>query len=388
MTEDHSTPIRKREELVGYLRVAMQLEHATIPPYLTALYSINPEPGNQNGASYDIIRAVAVEEMLHLTLAANLLNAIGGAPNLNAPGFVPSYPAYLPDGERDFEVGLQRFSKKTIERFLQIERPRPVELKKKLVPLREICYVRHEHLNHGRERGRGMLPHFITAVKKEDNLKLHFWNIGQFYKAILNGFEDLAEDLGEKELFKGPLKSQVGPEHYYSGGGKIIKVTSLETARAAIDLISGQGEGLDGRIYDADSELSHYYRFDQIHKGRYYREKIDKAGIPTGHAFKVDWKQVFPIIPNAKVAHYAQEPEILKQALIFNWRYKDFLDKLNTALNGDPFLLKPAIVSMHALKQDMIRLMRNPLSSGKGNAAPTFEMDKVEAPDNQDSNHG
>ena len=30
------------EDLHSYLHIAMQLEHATIPPYLTALYSIVP----------------------------------------------------------------------------------------------------------------------------------------------------------------------------------------------------------------------------------------------------------------------------------------------------------------------------------------------------------
>ncbi len=57
--------------------MAIKLEHATIPPYLTALYSIKPDPRKSNHDSYNIIRAVAVEEMLHLTLAANLLNAVG-----------------------------------------------------------------------------------------------------------------------------------------------------------------------------------------------------------------------------------------------------------------------------------------------------------------------
>ena len=79
----------------------MQLEHATIPPYLTALYSIHP---GTNADAAHVIRVVAVEEMLHLTLAANVLNAVGGTPDLTAPDFVPTYPAHLPDGEDDFEV--------------------------------------------------------------------------------------------------------------------------------------------------------------------------------------------------------------------------------------------------------------------------------------------
>ena len=89
------------ERCTDYLHAAMQLEHATIPPYLTALYSIQP---GTNSDAYHVLRVVAVEEMLHLTLAANVLNAVGGTPDLTRPGFVPDYPAYLPDGETDFQV--------------------------------------------------------------------------------------------------------------------------------------------------------------------------------------------------------------------------------------------------------------------------------------------
>ncbi len=113
--------ITTREQLHHYLYAAMQLEHATIPPYLTALYSIRP---GTNADAYHVLRVTAVEEMLHLTLAANLLNAVGGTPDLTKPGFVPEYPAYLPDGESDFQVSRRRFSKEALETFLSIERPR------------------------------------------------------------------------------------------------------------------------------------------------------------------------------------------------------------------------------------------------------------------------
>ena len=99
------------EDLQAYLQVALQLEHATIPPYLTALYSMHP---STNADAYRVIRVVAVEEMLHLTLAANLLNAVGGTPDLNVDGFVPIYPCHLPDGEEDFEVGTRAFSRDAV----------------------------------------------------------------------------------------------------------------------------------------------------------------------------------------------------------------------------------------------------------------------------------
>ena len=104
-----------------YLYAAMQLEHATIPPYLTALYSIHP---GTNADAYHVLRVIAVEEMLHLTLAANLLNAVGGTPDLTAPGLRAEYPAYLP-GRRDRLRGepAALLRERRCETFLKIERP-------------------------------------------------------------------------------------------------------------------------------------------------------------------------------------------------------------------------------------------------------------------------
>ncbi|MEU1303005.1 ferritin-like domain-containing protein [Streptomyces shenzhenensis] len=39
---------------------------------------------------------VFVEEMIHLALAANLLNAVGGSPVLDAPHMLPPHPRALP----------------------------------------------------------------------------------------------------------------------------------------------------------------------------------------------------------------------------------------------------------------------------------------------------
>jgi hypothetical protein len=74
-TDDDYKLITEVGHLHYYLRQALKLEHATIPPYITALYSLKP---GKNLEAFHIIRAVAVEEMLHLTLVANVLNAVGG----------------------------------------------------------------------------------------------------------------------------------------------------------------------------------------------------------------------------------------------------------------------------------------------------------------------
>jgi len=85
--------ITSRESLREHLQLAIELEHSTIPPYLCALYSI--EPG-RNLEAVEVIGSVLVEEMLHLTLASNLLNSVGGRPRLDIPQTLPGYPRPLP----------------------------------------------------------------------------------------------------------------------------------------------------------------------------------------------------------------------------------------------------------------------------------------------------
>src|ERR1700759_4203727 len=75
------------------LQAAIEIEHAVIPPYLYALYSLVP---GRNEAAAVILRSVVDEEMLHLALAANLLSAVGGRPVLDSPRLLPRYPGPLP----------------------------------------------------------------------------------------------------------------------------------------------------------------------------------------------------------------------------------------------------------------------------------------------------
>lgn len=67
------------------LQVALEVEHSTIPLYLTTMYSIV----DQASFAATTMRSVVMEEMLHMVNAANVLNAIGGAPFLDHPKFIP-----------------------------------------------------------------------------------------------------------------------------------------------------------------------------------------------------------------------------------------------------------------------------------------------------------
>jgi hypothetical protein len=345
------------EDLHRYLYVAMQLEHATIPPYLTALYTIQP---GTNTDAFHIIRVVAVEEMLHLTLVANILNAVGGSPDLTKPDFVPRYPAYLPDGEHDFQVDLQPFSKAAIETFTKIERSAEA-------PSEE----------HRCKRRPGHKRHVIAGA--HDDPELSFYSIGEFYAEIASGLEEIHDQLGADRLFTGDPGRQVTAEYYYSGGGEIVPVYNLDDARAAIRLISEQGEGLGGGIYDEESELAHYYRFKQLAHEAYYHPG-DNPDEPTGPPLQVDWHAVYPAKTNPRLSDYEEGSPLRRAALEFNRHYADFLGLLTRAYTGSPELLIDAVVDMFRLKEQMCALFRQPLPGfERTTAAPTFEIDTVMA---------
>lgn len=363
----HNDLIKTVEDLHYYLVQAMKIEHATLPPYITALYSLKP---GSNIEAFQILRTVAVEEMLHLTLAANVFNAVGGniESTLTGSDFIPQYPTVLPTGETDFEVGLSKFSRETVETFLKIERAKIEDEGQPLVVPRSPD-KNHLLSVHNCE------PHYT------------FYSIGLFYAEIIRGLHALYREMGDA-LFCGDRSKQITPEYYYDGGGEIIPVTDLPSAIRALREIQEQGEG-SGKtaIYDGDRELSHYYRFQQLvagegNYGQYYvvdsdnPENSDVPNCPTGQKFEVDWSAVYPIKENAKLSDYSKDSEVYTAAREFQSTYSDFLAKIERAFNGHPKELIPAVGGMFRLKYQAERLIKNPIEGMDGvNAAPIFRLD-------------
>ncbi|MFK4122793.1 ferritin-like protein [Streptomyces longwoodensis] len=367
--------IQTIEQLHEYLSKGLQLEHATLPPYLTALYSLHP---GKNSDAWHVIRVVAVEEMLHLTLVANVLNAVGGTPDLTKRGFVPDYPTYLPCGPDYFKVHLRPFSRAALDTFLKIEKPAPAATEQdRFVPMdwaalgvtSDGAPPPQEKLAELEESATvlGLVPGEPTE---------RFLSIGEFYEEIIRGInhlEDQARKAG-KTIFTGDPARQVTPEYFYSGGGDVIKVTGRDTAIAALTLVAEQGEGLYGGIYDSQDELAHYYRFEQLEKGRYY-QKGDDPGEPSGPTLSVDWDAVYPVKPDLKVEELTQDPEVEAAAREFNQFYATFLTGINLAYNGQPDLLLKAVWEMFRMRDRMNLLIRNPLTGHPGaHAGPTFEI--------------
>ncbi|MDJ0717459.1 MAG: ferritin-like protein [Prochloraceae cyanobacterium] len=361
MKSDRLKLITTIEDLRYYLIQGMKIEHATIPPYLTALYSLKP---GSNLEAFHMIRPIVVEEMLHLTLAANVFNAVGG--NIEGvftnPEFVPRYPTKLPTGEEEFLVNVGKFSKQAVKTFLNIERSKEVTQDEPLVGSR----VKEE---------------FLLSIFGYDPTK-SFSSIRLFYAEVIRGLYALHKEMGDA-LFCGDPQKQISREYYYNGAGDIIKVTDFDSAIRALTLIQEQGEGSRTEaIYDAEKKLCHYYRFEQLELGQYYvvdkNEPLnsDKPHCPTGKTFTVDWDAVYPVKENAKLNDYPKGSELYTAAQDFQKAYSKFLEEIEDSFNGNPEKLVLAVGGMFRLRDLANSLIRNPIPGMDGvNGAPIYRLD-------------
>ena len=309
------------------LQKAIELEHATIPPYLTAYYTLR---GTSAGGAEarQILRSIFVEEMLHMHLACNILNAIGGAPVINAPCFIPDYPGPLPmgiGGADGLVVGIKRYSKATVhDTFMEIEEPEnPIHIPVKTSALAAVA------------------PSFET--------------IGQFYAAI--GAEIKKQGNG---IFTGDPGRQVP-------GATIV--TDVESALQAIETIVIQGEGTPTSPFDSPTEFAHYYRFEELFMGM--RIVVD-ASSPSGYAFDPNQKIVVDDV--ADVTQMADNPRTVDMSS--NWRagrladecdaiYTKLLNALHIGFNGQPdWIERNSVAVMFELKNCIEELLQQQLAGG------------------------
>jgi len=342
--------------LKDLLQAAVELELSTIPPYLCALYSLRPGSNDEAAA---IIRSVVVEEMLHMVLAANVLTAIGGTPRLTGTDHVPRYPHELPDG---VVIDLLPFCPQAVEAFLKVENPQHDH--QAMDPEHPLIVGRRPEKH----------PAGATAVMSRPA------TIGAFYAEISEALEQAAKELGEPALFCGDPARQVTRQYYYASGGMPDVVTDLASAQAALDEIVDQGEGDPSSMFDADGNLAHYFRFQQLKYNRSYR-RSDNAGPPSGPPIGVDFDAVYPMIANPRGADYT-DPELRAASDTANRTWSDLLRQLEAGFNGRPEMLLTAVPTMFRLRDQSLVLLANPLpSDGRRHAGPTFEWDGVDGPD-------
>lgn len=333
----HGAGINDVGSLHQHLQIALEIELSTLPPYLCALYSI---PEGKNIEAAGLIRSVAMEEMLHLSLVANLLNAVGGTPVLSKPETVPQYPSTLPDSEGSFSVSLLAFSREAIATFMRIEQPA------------------QKH-----------------AAAQADG----YSTIGQFYKAISEGLEFLCRN-GTIRFDHHPNR-QISPSEFYNGHGSIIRVYSLETAQQAIKQICHQGEGIHHGIGEDDHpldtvgyELAHYYRFMEIAEGRRFRPGDTPKTGPSGALLPVDWSAARPMVPNPKSGWFSPGSPRRTEMERCNQAWFSLLQALEKGFLGHSQGFQQAVQLMLEFKYRATGLMNLPSGIANTVLGPSFEL--------------
>ncbi len=394
ITESSLMKLNYRPFLQEFLQLAILIEHSTIPPYLTALYSIKD---GTNLLASQVIRSVVVEEMLHMIMVCNVMNAVNIQPSVNRPQNYPSYPMKLPLNV-DFFVGLETFSSNSIATFIAIESPSTPLVKA------PVSHVGTEKMV-AFSRGLPEQQNFWDVANLKNFLEHNVNTIGEFYDVLFffivvfqaltfykaNGrLPQTFEELNEGGIFTGDPKKQIRPDQYYGSGGKLHVVHNLKGVMEVFQEIKGQGEGVDDTIFDVDpsqfeegAELAHYFRFKEIFHEHFYMNgnyepfKDDQGMMPVttppvGKEFPVDWHAAYPMRPNVKMADYESNPQLYAQGKAFNKTYKNLLDAIQAAVEGRAEELEKSIMYMYALKEQAVELMKQPLN-GQENAGPTFE---------------
>jgi hypothetical protein len=258
--------VAHREDLWWLLSEACQLEHMIMCQYLFAEWTLKDESdGLTDGQSEAIERwrtvlhGIAVEEMLHLALVANVMSSIGAAPYLGRANF-PQRSGYFPTS---IQLDLMPFGEGALKHFLFLERPEGME----------------------RQDAEGFIP---TAPRRDPLSESEamprgqeFLTVGHLYRGIEDGLTRLSGELGERRLFVGNPRAQATPELLQ--WPQVVAVTDLDSALRAIAEIIEQGEGARG-----DWQNAHYGRFlgiwDEYHALREADPGFDPAR-PVAAAF-------------------------------------------------------------------------------------------------------
>lgn len=306
-------PERGADWLIEAATVAIEIELATIPPYLCAQWSIT-----DSGPALTRVREIVLDEMSHMATVCNLLKGLGVSPDITA--MAPRYPGPLPGGVRPgLTIYLAGFSRDFLrDVMLAIEKPEQ--------PL------------------------------VEASLDETFTSVGAFYEAIAVALRRLKRPLNTDGQLERP---EIG----------VAVLPDTDAAAAAMDRIREQGEGTS-ESPQFDGTTAHYYRFCEIEKGRELLPTTDSklhfSDVPVP----------FPAaLPMARVPPNGWEnrdPDGSGTLAAFNTIYRQVLDGLTSAWSsGGAAALDGAVMLMTQMMVPARKLMRTPFKDGQ-NYGPDF----------------
>jgi hypothetical protein len=325
-------PLSTVQDAQQMLQTAVGVEFGTLPPYLYALYSIRP---GTNELARERIRSVALQEMIHMCLACNILNALGGNPLVIPPTYPGPLPGDIGPNGIPLTLHLYPFSTDAMQQAMNIEQP--------------------EHLLNIPVRS--AVLESVTAAG----------TIGQFYDA-LDAFLVTLPATAWK-----PGRNQVVDNQFFPG--QLFAVNGYDDAHRAIGEIVSEGEGADDKPLDFQGEIAHYYRFGEI----FYERVLTKSGDPDGYSwgperFDVDWSGVYPAIPDPGQHDFSNEPAEARAAqAACNAAFTAMVAALQQAVGGQGGgALGQAVSAMFQLRLAALHAFTVPLSNPNLVAGPAF----------------
>ena len=262
-------------ELKDHLQIAIEVELATIPIYLYTYYSINRTPDSFPESDISrfadkagsTIMSVAVEEMLHMSLASNILYSLGQQPELylKSPG---PYPSNLPGhsklgpDHKPLALPLSKLSLEQMWHFLEIEYPAKADAPpegKNWQTIGQIyayirCIISSEHIKDS-DFHKGREKHQIQPTNYSPN------SIDTVYPE--RSFDKTCPVPAPAKNSAAAVASFSSQENSHAGPSALMTIDSCERALQAIQTIDAQGEGYGPSKFDDQThqELSHYYKF-------------------------------------------------------------------------------------------------------------------------------
>ena len=329
-------------------QLALQVEFATIPVYLSGLYSIS----DTGSSAYQVLRSVVMEEMFHVNQAANIVVALGGQPCFTGK-CAPSYPGYLPHANENTTpfIGLYRASIDVFSNvYAAIETPAPWD------------------------------------APAQGN---RYDTIAQLYRALTDAIDAYP---GNPFQADPPEFRQRTDIYLGKFGGTVIKVEDKASALAGIGQIVRQGEGTVpadqplvprqpfgaynqygmrtdgtyGPILGTPEELSHFMKFRQV--------SLAPASFPP----------TLPVVSNPRLTDFTNK-EALDTARLFNKNYSVMLRGFEQTFlrsDFDPFF-GVVLNLMHDVLPSLAAALMNTPAHEHGdaevgpNAAPTWSWDEA-----------
>ena len=320
------------------LQLAINLEFATVPPYLTSMYSIIQ---GHNVEIYKRIQSVVIQEMQHMIQVANILIAVGGKPMIDSEEHIPSYPGNLPGGVLpNLKVTLEKLSRKHVyEVLMGIE-----------------------------------VPHSISL--DSDNPEIFNDTIGQFYKEI----QVCIEDLKGKDIF---IHSQDQKQMEWPWDapyvGKVLIVKDHATAIEAVQGIMDQGEGaspLDPSQGSSTIEppfLAHFYNFEEIVCQKHLVLNENGRFCYNGDPVPFDPAGVWPMQPNPGKDKIPPGTNCYSAARNFHGAYRALLRKLQEVFDGNTEGMKESVALMHTLAVHGHKVMQINIEGTGENCGPVWD---------------